>query len=56
MVRVNLGLGRVRNRVLVTQLRVVKMFGVMVTWLEITLPKTLTLDPNPQNETVEGYP
>ena len=34
------------------------MFGVMVMdlWLALTLPKTLTLDPNPQNEIVEGQP
>ena len=46
MVRVNIGLGRVRNRVLVTQLRVVKMFGVMVTWLEL-INTSQNLNPDP---------
>ena len=31
------------------------MLGAMVL-LELTLPKTLTLDPNPQNGIVEGHP
>ena len=38
--------------------RVVNMFGMVNLWLELTLLKTLTLtlDPNPQNEIVEGDP
>ena len=56
MVRVSLGLESELGlgRFWVT---VINMIGLWL-WLELTLPKTLTrtLDPNLQNEIVEGHP
>ena len=54
------GQGKFRVRVKIrgsVWVRVVNMFGVMV-MVRVTPPKTLTmtLDPNPQNEIVEGRP
>ena len=48
MVRVSLGLG--------SWVRVVNMSGVMVMVRVNTTQNPLTLDPNPQNDIVEGYP